>query len=547
MAIVEIFQFLGAVALFIFGIKLINDGIQHLSKYGFKKIVNYFTSNKYLAFFSGIFFTSLVRSSSAIIILTMSFINAGLISLLSALCIVVGANIGTTITAWIIALLGFEFHVSSFTLPLIALALPLYFATNLKLRSISLTLIGFCLMFIGLDFMKEVLPNLLNRYEDLNFLNYFANYPEIIRHILYIIVGILITFLFQSSSISTSLALVLVYKGLPVEFAAYYILGANIGTTFTAKIASTIGNSYAKATANFHVLLNVFGVIFFLFFTNWSIQFLKISFNIKDNEVLLAAFHSFFNIVTAIIVFPFLGWICQLFLNRINTKPKDKQKNNLFFFKTNFTVSSDFYIYEAKFEVQKFAGIIKQTISILGRLITISESDKMEELILRIKQLENNGDVLEKTVTEYLKKMSALRIDALQSEQMHLLLNICHHLENIGDLAIKTSYLYKERREHQSYITPELRNKLIDLQDALSEATTVLIQNLIESDFIDIKEAKKCEKKINKLHDEGVELLFEAIQKEKIKTLSAVYFKEILYNYELIGDHLYKANLSLTD
>ncbi|MDO5654944.1 MAG: Na/Pi symporter [Flavobacteriaceae bacterium] len=528
---------LGAIALFLFGMKIMSDGIQLAAGLRLRKFLNSMTNTKLRAVLAGLGLTAVIQSSSAVSVLTLSFVNAGLLRLISAFGIIIGANIGTTIKLWIIAL-GFEINFSNLSLAIIAIAVPLYFLQKLKMRHWATFLIGFALIFIGLDFLSQNLSILAKEnfmyeiFKDKDHLSYFNG-------LLFLLSGLIITVLVQSSSASTSIFLVLYSLGFPLEACAMMIIGANIGTTVTAQIAAYVGNTYAKFTAHFHTLFNIFGAVVFFFISGPLILWLDNIFG--DKYLIIAAFHSIFNVVTAILIFPFLEKIVSWF-----RKKNVKNIQSLQMMHSAISITPEIYIYEANNLLGTFAGNIKQSVNYLGRMITESDPEKLLELHERIIQLEKEGDAMEGQIKQYLNQLYEMDLSGKNSQKIHYLISVSTELENIGDLAIKSSHTHLLRRQSNSFITPKLRTLLIQIQDVVSSATTHLIQNLNETENDPkLTIPKKFESEINQLHHLAFDALMAVTEKHKIKPISAMYYRELIQNYEIIGDHIFKANKAL--
>ncbi len=533
----------GAVSLFIYGMKVMSEGVQRASGRQLQTFLNKMTRNPYSGAFAGTIFTTALQSSSIVSILTLSFVNAGLLNLRKAFSIIVGANVGTTLKLWFIIALGATWHIETLALPIIAIAVPFFFFRNHKAKEWANFSIGLALVFIGLYFLKEFLPDFSDNYYFHQFIEKYTGKTTFINSIIFVLIGVVITFLFHSSSVFTLFAAVLVTKGMPLEQAAMMILGANIGTTSTALIASTIGNKESKIVAWFHFFFNLAGVILFFFFVPGIISLLS-KYISQDGEIILVSFHTLFNILSAVLILPFLNGI----VTYISKKFLDKEtaEHSLKLIGRPFGPTAKMYVYEANREVIKFAGITRQIINCLGRMITESDDEKSAELRQRIYVLEKESDELEKSVLNYLNTIYTYEMTGEVALNIHRLIDICHHLESIGDIALKTASVHKERKKNNSFITPKLRTHLIELHDSLSVATTTLVQNLNETQAnVNLSEAKTNEKSIDKRFREAEDALLKAIEKDKLSALSALFYKQLIQDYELIGDHLYQANKAL--
>lgn len=538
-----ILNVLGSVSLFLYGMKVMSESMQRSAGGQLQQFLNRMTQNPYSGVLAGTIFTGALQSSSIVSILTLSFVNAGLLNLRRAFSIIVGANVGTVIKLWFIIGLGMVWHIESFALPIIAIAIIFFFFRNQKAKEWAEFSIGLALIFIGFYFLNTFFPDLSEHPVFQEYIKEFGGSSSYASSLIFILIGIVVTFLFHSSSAFTLLAAVLVSKGMNLEHAAMMVMGANIGTTSAALLASTVGNRASKITAWFHFFFNLAGVALFFFFVPLVIDLLKKTVS-TDGEILLVSFHTFFNVVSALLILPFVNsiadWAEKKYLNKSNDQSALKLIGR------PFGPTAKMYVYEANREIVKFAGITRQIINNLGRMISESDEEKLKELKDRIFTLEKEGDDLEKSILNYLNSIYHFEMSGEVALNIHRLIEICHHLENIGDLAIKIAKIHKERRKSNSFITPKLRELLLELQDSLSMATTTLVQNLNETQGnVNLLEAKQIEKSIDKKFEKAEDALLKAIESEKLSARSALYYTELIQNYELIGDHLYQANRAL--
>ena len=541
--ILLILNVLGSVSLFLYGMKVMSEGVQRSAGGQLQMFLNKMTRNPYSGAFAGTLFTGALQSSSIVSVLTLSFVNAGLLNLRRAFSVIVGANIGTVIKLWLIIGLGSVWHIESLALPMIAVAVTFLFFRNQKAKEWANFFIGLALIFVGFYFLNQFFPDLSNQEFFNQYIQKYGSNNSYASSLLFVIIGILITFLFHSSSAFIVLAVVLVSKGMNVEHAAMMVLGSNIGTTSAALIASVVGNRASKIVAWFHFFLNLAGVALFFFLVPVSLSWLKENVS-SDGEILLVSFHTLFNIVSALLVLPFLNSIADWAEAKYLDHSKDQSSLKLI--ARPFGPTAKMYVYEANREIVKFAGITRQIITNLGRMISESDEEKLKELRKRIFTLEKESDELEKSILDYLNSIYNFEMSGEVALNIHRLIEICHHLENIGDLALKIASIHRERRKNNSFITPRLRELLQDLQDSLSMATTNLVQNLNETEGkVDLLEARQIEKSIDKKFDKAEDALLKAIESEKLSARSALYYTELIQNYELIGDHLYQANKAL--
>lgn len=540
MEILAVLNILGALALFIFGMKLLNIGMQNvISKNNFRKKINRFVKNDFIAFFSGLITTAISQSSSAVSVLTISLADARLVNIRQSIGIIIGANIGTTITAWITVLFGLKYNISLLYLPLLLIGVPIYFFKRNSSRNWGLSIIGFALIFLSINLLKENVTNsfLIDWIEN-------QNTESALSIVLFLLIGFLITALVQSSSIITSLAIITVsYGEFSVVLASALILGANIGTTVTGQIAASIGNLYAKRVATFHTLFNVIGTLLFLpFLKTISYQIDRIT---PNEEFYIATFHTLFNIVIGVIFFLFISKTVVLIKRYLPTKKPISEE--LHYIDASMSVSTSIHLIKAYKEATKFASIIVKTVKTLDGLITESDEEKFEKGVQQIIKLEQKSDQLEDTIRIYLDQLIESDLSSFEIRKLKQLSDIIHNLENVGDLSLRVAYLQRERKEKNAYFNPELRQSIIKIQELVNSATTLVIQNINEEDAgnIQFEDAEKIELQINQCYRDSVKEFYLQLEEKRTPTLSAIYYKEILELYEDIGDFLFKVTKSL--
>ena len=320
---------LGSLGLFIFGMKLMSEGLQQSAAGGLRKILSSMTRNRYLGVLSGFLVTALVQSSSATTVMTVSFVNAGLLTLLESSGVMMGANIGTTITGWLVSLFGFKISLSSYSLIFIAFGAPLMFMAKNKVKGWANAIIGFAILFMGLGFLKDAVPDLDANSGIVQFFTQFSDSPFLGR-IAFVLLGTLVTIVVQSSSAAMALTLTMVLKGIiPFEVGAAMILGENIGTTITAELASLVGNVHAKRSARIHSMFNIVGVTWMIFlmpvFLNIVTWFttsilgmapfvdeLGVTISGEGATIGLSAFHTIFNLTNVLLLIWFVPQLVKI-------------------------------------------------------------------------------------------------------------------------------------------------------------------------------------------------------------------------------------------
>lgn len=327
---VEVLQLLGALGVFLYGMKVMSDALLKLAGNKMRAILAKMTSNRFLGIFTGFLITSVIQSSSATTLMIVSFSNASLLTLTEAISVIMGANIGTTITAWLIAILGFKVSMTAIALPLVGLGFGMTFGKKKQLKDLGFFIIGFALLFIGLQFLKEAMPDVKNNPEILSFLSQYTNLGYI-SVLLFLFIGTFLTIVIQSSSATMALTLILCAQGwIPFELAAAMVLGENVGTTITANLAALVANFQAKRTALAHLFFNLIGVLWvlilfypFIKFVSW----LTIQLGAESPytsaiavPVAISLFHTTFNILNTFLLVWFINPISKVVERLIKEK-----------------------------------------------------------------------------------------------------------------------------------------------------------------------------------------------------------------------------------
>lgn len=538
--LIQVLQILGSIALFIFAIKFLSENLQALSGSNFKRTIHNITSNNFSSIVAGTLFTTTLQSSSAASVFILGFINAGIINLKKAFGLILGANIGTTLTLWFVYL-GLKFDFLMIALPLLFIAFPFYLSTKKSYRKSGGIVIALALLFIAIHFLKIYLPNFENDQIQHIILN-FDQYG-LLTKLIFIAIGFGLTLLVHFSTATITIAILLMGKGLPIELAAMMVLGANIGTTITAHLVAVMGNYQTKIVAGFHTFFNLMCAIIFLFFGEALLHLIH-TFTLS-NAIILITFDFFCNLIGVILFSPFISLMVKFCQTRFKSSPLFPQRKKDLF-SIRFGSTADMYRYETNKKMIQLAGTSRQIVHTLGRMITESDEDKMQIFRERIYQLEKEGDDLEYEVKEFLNEITDLDLPHENQFEVHRLITLCNHLESVGDIAIKMASIHRKRRFTNSYFTPKMRDFLLSLQSNLDQATTILNQNLNENQFeISIKEAEMVERTINTIYKEAENNLMRTIDKEKLTTLSALYYKELIQHYEELGDHLFRANKTI--
>ena len=540
---------IGALSLFIFGMKTMSEGIQSSAGIRLRQILESMTKNRLTGVLSGLLLTGILQSSSATTVMTVSFVNAGLISLAQSAGIMMGANVGTTITSWIVSLLGFRVDITIYALVILAIAAPLVFMRKTESRSWGTALIGFALLFLGLGFMKETVPTLTQDSAVLMFFMSYANIP-VLGAVMLVILGALITIVLQSSTTSITLTMALCATGvIPFEPAAAIILGANIGTTATAEIAAQVGNVHAKRSARIHTLFNIIGVTWMVFLMPFILpliaKFLPADpFSNTDAGNLaattgLAAFHTVFNIANLLLLFWFVPAIVQIATKTVRSRGKDDESFRLEYIDTSIQIS-EISLVEAKGELVKFGSITLRMSNLVRKLLTESDSEVQAEMHQRIRRYEEITDRMEVEVVQYCARLSRMELSTAASETVRAILNISNNLESLADVFRKMSFAIEQKSASKTWFTPNQRINLLEMFDLINKALTNMLNNLEkdESEEIDLEYAKNLERKLNKMRNNLKHEYIRSVESGSYNMRSGTVYSDLFSSLEKAGDYI---------
>ena len=541
-------QLIGALGFFIYGMKIMSEGIQKIAGNKMRQFLGAMTSNRFAGVFTGFTTTALIQSSSATTVMIVSFVNAGLLTLRQSIGVIMGANIGTTITAWIITILGFKIKMDVLALPIIAFGLPLMFSSNNKYKALSEFLIGFALLFLGLDALKGAVPDISNNPEILHFLEEWTS-MGILSTLLFVGIGTIVTVVVQSSSAAMALTLVLCADGIiPFEAAAAMVLGENIGTTITANLAAMVGNIHAKRTARAHLIFNLFGVIWMVVAFNGvtaGIDKYMVASGAQSPFVTAAAipaalsiFHTVFNIANAVFLIGLVDFIARTVTKMVPSKGDDEEFR-LEYIDTGIMLTPELSIMEAKKEVAKFGKITVRMSGFIRTLLLESDPKKKKKLNEKIKKYEEITDQMEIEISTYLAKVSENEMTTLTSQRLRGMLSIVNDLERIGDIFYQMSKSLERKEEEKIWFTPEQRNNVIKILSKVDEAFEIMLKNL-ESDYgTELMESSvEKEKEINELRNELRIAHLKDMQNKNYSFKGGMVYNDIFSSCEKIGDHI---------
>lgn len=549
--IVDFLTLFGALGFFIYGMKVMSEGIQRTAGSKLRDILSSMTRNRYLGVFTGFLITCLIQSSSATTVMVVSFANAGLLSLVESIGVIMGANIGTTITAWLIAIFGFKVKISAFALPIIAIGLPLMFAKKSTLRSISEVLIGFALLFLGLDALKNSVPDLNENPEVLEFLAQFTNYG-ILSTIIFVSVGTVITIIVQSSSAAMALTLTLLFNEvITFEMAAAMVLGENIGTTITANLAAIVANVHAKRAARAHLIFNIFGVVWMILLFPYFIDFIHYlwdpflnfisdaDLNKSQSELKLSLFHTIFNIINTLLMIGFVSFIARIVIKLVPSKGEEDEAIRLEFISNGMIVNAEASILEAKREISKFTRLVIKMTDFVSGLMVETDTKKFKKQVAKIKRYEEITDNVESEIVTYLAKVSESELSEKSSLSVRAIMSIAGDLETIADINYNMSRILERKSADKVYFIPKQRDSIIEMFNELSSAMEIMELNIENLDKpIDLEPAYEAEKRINKMRNTLKKKHLKSIEKGEYKFESGLIYTDLFTAIESVGDYV---------
>ena len=561
-------QILGSLGVFLYGMKVMSEGIQKTAGSRLRDILAYMTQNRVAGVFTGFITTCLVQSSSATTVMVVGFANAGLLTLVQSIGIIMGANIGTTITAWLIALLGFKFKITSIALPAIGVGLPLIFSKITKKKNIGEIFVGFGLLFLGLKFLKESIPAIdpKNPPEFLNFIESIS-YTDlgILSVFIFIFIGVLLTFILQSSSAAMTITITMSFAGwIGYQEAAALVLGENIGTTITAYIASLGANYHAKRTARAHMIFNVFGVIWmilaFSFFIpmvdsivpgnpsiseeiiNTSTGKVETTFPYLPDH--LAMFHTLFNIINVLLLIWFVPQIASIVRKMVKpTEEEEEEKQyKLEYFSTGVQPIPEIAIIEAKKEVIKMSKLIDNMLDFF--INTFKSKKDVAGALNRARKIETKSDQMQEEISTYLAECTKHELSIESSKGAAAMMRLTNELESVGDSTLNL-FLQLDRLENNMKFNDQMNNEIIELYSIVEEFNnwnnSFISMNIKAMSEEELKKSIKYENKIDQMRNDLIDSSRNRLSKGS-DAKSELLFMDIVKHLEHVGD--YSLNIS---
>jgi len=554
--IIDFLSLIGSLGLFLYGMKIMSEALQKAAGSKMRQILASMTSNRFKGVLTGILITGAIQSSSATTVMIVSFVNAGLLSLSESIGVIMGANIGTTVTAWIISLLGFNLKISVLSLPLIGIGFPLLFAKGSNKKYWGEFIIGFAFLFMGLEFLKGSVPDIKSHPEILSFLQ---NYTHLGfgSTLIFVFLGTVLTMIIQSSSATMALTLVMCNNGwIPFDIAAAMVLGENIGTTITANLAAIVGNVSSKRAARAHLIFNLIGVI-------WVIAllpvFLKTIASIMVSSglgspfestssipVALSIFHTSFNITNMLLLIGMVKVIERIVIWLVPAK-EDDEEFRLKYISFGLLTTSEMSILQAKSEINHYSKRITRMFVFLRDLFNATNSKERDKFEEKIKKYEKISDSIEVEIATYLTKILENRdITPESSKRIRSMYKIIDEIESIADSCYNIMRTISRKRESKTVFNQVQRTNINKMFDLIEKAFEVMNENIeLGYKHITLNSAIAVEEEINKLRNELKSDHLKNIEKKKYSYLSGTYYNDIFSESEKMGDHIINVSESI--
>ena len=563
MGILQIFTLLGALGMFLYGMNLMSSGLQKASGNKLRSFLSAMTSNPFKGVLTGLGVTTVIQSSSATTVMVVSFVNAGLLTLTQAISVIMGANIGTTVTAWMVSWLGFKADISVLAIPLMALGFLFSNSKKNQRQNIGELIVGFCLLFLGLSFMKESVPDLNETPEVLDFVKTWSSHG-FASVLIFLAFGTILTLVLQSSSATMAITLIMLSMGwIPFNMACAMVLGENIGTTITANIAASVGNTQAKRAAMSHTIFNLFGVIWALILfdpflglvgiiielfglPNPTVEGFVVSSPTSDEgtSVLygLSMLHTLFNTINTFILIWFVKTIEKAVVAIIKApKEQDADAFRLKYISAGPLSTPELATEEAFNEIIHFAHVSKKGLGYAKMAIAEKDEDKFEELRNKLVKYEEISDRIEYEIASFLNAVSAGDISETTSLKVKAMYKIIGELESLGDSGELISRILSRRNVHNKTFDATTIKKLEDMVDEVDKAYDAMIVNLElahKGELHDITNAYNAEDRINNLRTYLRDSEIESIDGGEKNYQTSVYYIDIVNSLESMGDFI---------
>ena len=537
---------LGSLALFLYGMKIMCAGLQKFAGDRLRSILTAMTTNRVTGVLTGMLITALIQSSSATTVMVVSFVNAGLLTLSQSIGVIMGANIGTTVTAWIISALGFKVDISAFSLPLLAIGIPLLFSQKSTRKSVGEFIFGFAFLFMGLNLLKTNAPDLSQNPDMLAFVQ---NYTDMgfFSVLLFVLIGTVLTMIVQASAATMAITLIMCANGwISFELGAALVLGENIGTTITANLAALTANTQARRAAMAHLMFNVFGVIWvlmlfepFLSMVDWIISdFMKVS--EADGGAVsfkLSAFHTCFNVCNVLILIWFVHLI-EKTVCKIVPQKEQEEEYRLQFITGGMLSTAELSILQARKEINLFAERIQRMFRMVRDLLHTENENDFNKLFSRIEKYENISDNMEVEIANYLTQVSEGRLSSESKLQIRGMLREVTEIESIGDSCYNLARtINRKRRGNEDFTSAQYEHitQMFQLTDDALTQMIALVKDVHQQ--VDVNKSFNIETEINNYRNQLKNQNVIDVNEKKYDYQMGVHYMDIIAECEKLGDY----------
>lgn len=543
----DLAKLLGSLALFLYGMKIMSEALQKFAGDRLRSILTAMTTNRVTGVLTGMLITMLIQSSSATTVMVVSFVNAGLLTLAQSIGVIMGANIGTTVTAWIISILGFKISLADYALPLLAIgAIPVLFAQNSNKKSIGEFIFGFSFLFMGLSMLQSNAPDLKHNPEMLAFLQ---NYTDMgfFSVILFVLIGTVLTMIVQASAATMAITLIMCANGwISFELGAALVLGENIGTTITANLAAITGNTQARRAAMAHLMFNVFGVCWVLIvfspLTSGITWFVHNVLGSTDTEVavplMLSAFHTTFNICNVLLLIWFVKFIEKTVCAIIPSKKDEDEEFRLRFISGGMLSTAELSILQARKEINLFAQRTHKMFNMVRNLMNEQNDNEFNKTFSRIEKYESISDNMELEIANYLNQVSEGRLSSESKLQIRAMLREVTEIESIGDSCYNLARTFNRKHNGKEDFTPKQYERIGQMMNLTDQALEQMMRLLENPAHTDVNQTFNIETEINNYRNQLKNQNILDVNNKEYGYQMGVHYMDIIGECEKLGDYV---------
>lgn len=554
----DFLKLLGSLALFLYGMKIMSEGLQKFAGDRLRRILTAMTTNRVMGVITGMLITALIQSSSATTVMVVSFVNAGLLELAQSIGVIMGANIGTTVTAWIISALGFKVDIAAFAIPLLFFGLPLLFSSKSNRKSLGEFIFGFSFLFMGLQNLKANAPDLQQNPDMLQFVQNWAD-MGFISILIFVLIGTVLTMIVQASAATMAITLIMCANGwISFELGAALVLGENIGTTITANLAALTANTQAKRAALAHLVFNVFGVIWVLclfpFFTGGISWFVENVMGVTETSVAvpfkLSAFHTAFNICNVLIMIWFVKLIERTVCTIYPSKEQDEEYR-LRFISGGMLSTAELSILQAKKEIHLYAERTYRMYGMVKDLLHTEKEEDFNKLFSRIEKYESISDNMELEIANYLNQVSEGRLSSESKLEIRAMLREVTEIESIGDSCYNLARTINRRRQaNVDFVEKQyerIHNMMALVDQSLQQMIVIINHAEHENRDVDVNKSFNLENEINNYRNQLKNQNILDVNNKEYDYQMGVYYMDIIAECEKLGDYVVNVVEATTD